>query len=308
MPLDMAPTSMPTSNGSAPIYGNSGATISSSKSNWGGPRVNSGGPRANSGGPRPNSGGSRPGAGRKRKPLTLPPPLIQPTAGLRWHVLVTQRGADTQVATAVRDLGFAGLCLQRLIPESLARKRSDGRPMPPMPAHLSPVLPGYQFVAFDVADPSWRAITQIRGVDRILGSGPERPTPIPDGSIEALQAQADERGVIMPPAPALPLSRVQTGAEVRIVNGLYADLAGICRWSSKRREEIVLTTLGLRVQVARELVEVVLWRRSRSRPGRAARSKPWFVASAIQVPASRRITVPQRALALADRHPVSPRA
>jgi len=121
------------------------------------------------------------------------------------------------------------------------------------------VLPRYLFAAFDVAEPSWRAIANMHdiGVVRILGSGPERPTPIPDGSIEALQAQADERGVIMPPAPALPLSRVQTGAEVRIVNGLYADLAGICRWSSKRRVEIVLTTLGLRVQVARELVEVL---------------------------------------------------
>jgi len=180
-----------------------------------------------------------------------------PGAGLRWHVLVTQRGADTQVATAVRDLGFAGFYLQRLIPERAARKRSDGRPMPPTPEHLSPVLPGYQFVAFDVADPSWRAITQIRSFPRFLGLHPERPTPIPDAAVEALMAQADEAGVIQPPAPALPLSRVQTGAEVRIVNGLYADLAGICRWSSKRRVEIVLTTLGLRVQVAREFVEVV---------------------------------------------------
>src|SRR6185437_9558110 len=192
MSLDMAPTSMPTSNGSAPIYGNSGATISSSKSNWGGPRANSGGPRANSGGPRPNSGGRRPGAGRKRKPLVQPPPLIPPFIGTRWYAIEVRRGSDFAVAAELHKIGIPHLLLLRMVPERGARARGDGRrPAPPTPAHYAPVLPRYLFSAFDVAEPSWRAIATLQGVVRILGSSPERPTPIPDAAIEALQAQAD---------------------------------------------------------------------------------------------------------------------
>lgn len=198
-------------------------------------------------------GGYRPGAGRPRKrPLHHPPHLIPASLGTRWYVVEVQHHQDAAVAAELHALGIPHLCLQRLIPERPARRRSDGlRPLPPVPAHLVPIFPRYVFAAFDTADPAWRVIATTRGVVRLLGQTPERPTPIPDAAIERLQAQADERGVILPPAPPPVLEPVQKGAAVR-----YAGLNGICRWSSRRRVGLDLET-GMRVQVPRELVEIV---------------------------------------------------
>jgi transcriptional antiterminator RfaH len=82
----------------------------------------------------------------------------------------------------------------------------------------APLFPGYLFVSFDPADPSWRAINSTRGVSRVIISTPHAPTPLPQPLMAGLMARCDENGLLKPP-PSLTV-----GDKIRVLAGPFAEM------------------------------------------------------------------------------------
>lgn len=78
-----------------------------------------------------------------------------------------------------------------------------------------PLFPRYLFVELDLKIERWRAVCSTYGVHRLLGSGPETPISLPEGTVERWRAYEP------PVAPAL-----MVGDLVRITGGALADQVG----------------------------------------------------------------------------------
>ncbi len=220
------------------------------RSGWGGPRKNSGGARPNSGGARPNCGGPQPGSGRPRKVIAPPVQIVGP----RWFCIVAEIGRDVNAFNGVSRLGHPAWMMLRHVP-ARPERRIDGRRVAARPAHVLPAIPGYFFARFDPHLDAWRRIASVNGVDRILGPTPERPQPIADAAMALMQAQCNEHGVLLASLPVTRQRPVVVGERVTIGgDGPFAGLQGLCQWSNHRRVQIVLSALGLKVDVAREEV------------------------------------------------------
>lgn len=140
-------------------------------------------------------GGYRPGAGRK--PKTAP---LAPTSELRWYCVRTDYGAETRADMAIRTAGFQTLYPLLWVAPVAARRTELGRAIPATSERLVPLLPTYLLVRFDRADPSWRRIPTLRGVERLFSTHPERPTAIPDRDITELTRDLAPNGCLYPAA------------------------------------------------------------------------------------------------------------
>lgn len=106
------------------------------------------------------------------------------------------------------------------------------------------LFPRYGFVRFDMARPAWRAICSTPGVELLLGSHPERPTPIPLGVVEGLLAQLGPAGWIDDQSCVPTQAPIAAGLTVKIKSGPFAAMHGICKWSSDKRIGILLDIFG----------------------------------------------------------------
>ncbi|MDA3889656.1 MAG: transcriptional activator RfaH [Allgaiera sp.] len=112
-----------------------------------------------------------------------------------------------------------------------------------------PLFPGYVFVRFDPARPAWRTINSTRGVSRLVGFGPEGPSPVPFRLVDALQARCDAEGIVRPP------DNLKAGDAVRLLTGPFADfVTTVEKISADRRIYVLLDLMGraTRISVAVE--------------------------------------------------------
>jgi transcription antitermination factor NusG len=229
--------------------GQTGGLISSEILRQGGAH---GGARPNSGGSRPNSGGPRPGAGRKPQPagalLHVAPAGTVP----RWYCLRTHPNQEKAVDTDLRLLGFEVFAPTIFKPAIPARRLRNGVIRPARPVGIEPLFPRYFFLRFRCALDPWQPIIRWPGVDRIISVSPERPAAVPDSAIAALRALCGPNDCIYPrnmelrdrrPAIVRPLP-IKAGTELRILNGPFADLTGICHWSNGARVKLLLNIMG----------------------------------------------------------------
>lgn len=145
----------------------------------------------------------------------------------RWFVVQSHPKQET---TAQREIINQGI--QSFVP-LVAVQRSRA-------VELVPLFPGYLFALFDPTRDRWRPLCSTRGVKALMGSAPDRPTPVPSGVVEHLLATQSLRAVVqdIAPLPIAPGSRVRVGA------GPFADQMGICLWSDERRVRLLLEILG----------------------------------------------------------------
>lgn len=104
----------------------------------------------------------------------------------------------------------------------------------------TPMFPSYLFVEFDPGDPAWRAIATQPGVTRLMGSGPEDPTPLPPGVVEEIVARPAEGLEALFGAA----SRPRPGAAVRVVSGPLEGREGVCCRSTEERVTVLLSLFG----------------------------------------------------------------
>jgi transcription antitermination factor NusG len=112
-----------------------------------------------------------------------------------------------------------------------------------------PLFGPFGFVQFDITADRWRAIHSTRGIAHLFSADATHPIPVPRGIVEALQARGrpgdgviDERYV----GPEFP--GISAGERVRITDGPFADLHGICRWSNQKRIGLLLEVMGKMVE------------------------------------------------------------
>ena len=120
---------------------------------------------------------------------------------------------------------------------------------------LRAAFPGYVLGEFDVADAGWRQVASVRGVRRIMGPHPERPSPLPAVNAAWLLSQFGEGG-------SQRVSRLQAGRLVPLVVGCAAVVSagpfegvrGTVMASDGRA--VVLSVEGRRVRVPQVAVRV----------------------------------------------------
>jgi transcription antitermination factor NusG len=158
----------------------------------------------------------------------------------RWYCVRTDYGHELTADIEIRRLGLTVFLLQEM---RTASKDKKGVIKPGSFDRIVPVFPRYLFVAFDVADPTWRYIQSRRGVERIFGTSPERPTPIPQKMIDVLLEQCAPNGVIYP-AKAPEFSTVAAGSTVEMLTGPFAQFRGICLRSRPDRIRLLVDVFG----------------------------------------------------------------
>jgi transcriptional antiterminator RfaH len=101
----------------------------------------------------------------------------------RWYVAAIMVGYE---ATAVEHCSRQGFELY--VPMLLDREIDQGRRV----EVRRPRFKGYGFVSLDLDQDQWRSVNGTRGVRHLLPLHLERPSPLPIGFIERLQAEPEK--------------------------------------------------------------------------------------------------------------------
>ena len=155
--------------------------------------------------------------------------------GHRWYCWKSHPKAETIALRELRAQGF-----EAYLPRFMVRRDGEQEVIRPM-------FPSYGFVSFDRSAHRWRAIHSTRGIALLFSAGPLSPIPVPRGVVEDLQARARPDGVI-DETYAGPEFEPLDGMLVRITEGPFADLEGLCRWSNAKRIAILLDVMGGRIE------------------------------------------------------------
>jgi transcription antitermination factor NusG len=240
------------------------------------------------GGARKHAGGARRGAGRPRKavpavvgvedvrvvgrPRKVVPVVV---AGIEdimhWYCVRTGFSAELTADFAIRladrgddIIGFPLFSPMLWKPATLWRRNANGSVRMPKPERLAPLFPRYLFVRFTLADPDWRLISRLSGVDCIMSSaaiagGYKMPVPVPDASIERIRSLPGmaANGCLYPSDyHASGYSPLRVGSPLRVISGSLRDREGICTWSDRERVKFLFSLFGRDVEATAARADV----------------------------------------------------
>jgi len=171
---------------------------------------------------------------------------LEPASSSRWFCFRSQINRHGEAVGLLDQRGF------EVFYPLFRTRRPSGK------LDVRSLFPRYGFVRFDITRPGWRAVCSTPGVELLLGSHPERPTPIPVGVVEGLLAQLSSKGWIEDESCAPIQAPIEPGVTVRIKSGPFTQMHGICKWSSSQRIGILLDLFGATrtVTVPRKAVEI----------------------------------------------------
>lgn len=154
---------------------------------------------------------------------------------IRWYVVHTKPRGEESAFFHLRRQDFDAYLPRHMKKRSHAR-RTDWVP--------SPLFPNYLFVAMDADQARWRSIRGTIGVNGLVCHG-DRPTPVPEGIVEAIREQENEDGFV---APRLD-GTFKVGERIEIAKGPFAEANGIFACAdSKDRVIVLLSLLGREVR------------------------------------------------------------
>ena len=161
------------------------------------------------------------------------PPKAAPRAprpAMRWYVAQTLPRKELWAIANLQRLGFKTFFprFRQLVP---------GRTRPQ--ARLSPLFPGYVFVAFDAAQHHWTSIRGTLGVRQLIGPAQERPQPVPTRTMNYLLARCT--GEVMMSL----LDDLKPGDVVQINSGpLFRRIAQVQSLPKEGRVRLLFEMLG----------------------------------------------------------------
>lgn len=159
-----------------------------------------------------------------------------------WFVVQTQPRAEAKAKRHLVNQGFT-----TYMPVYERRVRHARR----TEMVLRPLFPGYLFVQLDPEMHRWRSINGTVGVRQILTDG-NAPRYVPDRIIEEIVAREDETGAVKLATPAF-----SPGQSVRLVDGAFADVAGLFEeMRDENRAVLLISLLGRKVRVQVPAAEV----------------------------------------------------
>jgi len=106
----------------------------------------------------------------------------------------------------------------------------------------APLFPRYLFVVLDLERDRWLSVQGTIGVSSLVCNG-GRPTPVPEGIVEALlQSTISEEASLS--------SNLYLGQRVRLAQGPFADLIGVLhRLDGNGRASVLLDMMGSKVPI-----------------------------------------------------------
>jgi transcriptional antiterminator RfaH len=162
---------------------------------------------------------------------------------MRWFAVHTRAHAEKQAAAHLRNQGFT-----TYLP-CYRKRRSHARRIEMVQA---PVFPRYLFIQMDEHAAPWRAVRSTVGVADIVRLG-DRPAPLPEGIVEAIQAREDGDGMVSLAAPNL----FHKGEKLQIGAGAFQGQTGLFECAGDdERVVILLELLGRGVRVSVPVMDV----------------------------------------------------
>jgi transcription antitermination factor NusG len=107
-----------------------------------------------------------------------------------------------------------------------------------------PLFAGYLFVHIDHDSDTRVQVLKAPGTVRIVGFG-DKPTPVPDETIESIRILVGDRGDVVRPHPL-----VRVGRTVEVVAGPFSGATGILHETRDRRPKLVVEVAFLGRAVA----------------------------------------------------------
>jgi transcriptional antiterminator NusG len=141
----------------------------------------------------------------------------------QWYVVHTYAGYENKVkqnlASRVRSMNVEERIFEVVIPmEDVIEFKGGSRRVV-----QKKVFPGYLLVRMDLDDDSWYVVRNTPGVTGFVGSG-AKPTPLARKEVEDILGVEKLEGA--PEKKARPRIEFETGEQVRVVAGPFADFNG----------------------------------------------------------------------------------
>ncbi len=145
----------------------------------------------------------------------------------RWFVVHTYAGYENKVkqnlASRVRSMAVEEKIFEVVIPmEDVIEFKGGAKRIV-----QKKLYPGYLYLRMALDDDSWYVVRNTPGVTGFVGSG-ARPVPLSRREVEEIIGVAiEEDGVAVPEKKIRPRLAYDTGEQVRVVNGPFAEFDGI---------------------------------------------------------------------------------
>jgi transcriptional antiterminator RfaH len=151
----------------------------------------------------------------------------------RWFLVNSQPKSERKAQWHLGAQGFRTFLPQFQKTTRHARKLATA---------MTPLFPGYLFIALDLKRDRWLSVRSTIGVSRLFTQD-GRPVPVPVGIVESLIAHSDGN-----------LTRLDDGLvegqAVRILFGPFSDLVGtLARLDATGRVQVLLQMMGASVPV-----------------------------------------------------------
>jgi transcription antitermination factor NusG len=168
--------------------------------------------------------------GDKLRPINeMPEYRLELSLGERWFVAQTLHHRENLAALHLGAQGFRNF---------LPRFRKTVRHARQLREVIAPIFPSYIFLILDPERDRWRSINGTFGVARLV-SADGRPVPVPSGTVEAMIAAMDQRGLVRLGGELAP------GQPVRVVAGPFAGGLGVLeRLNDRGRVRVLLQIMG----------------------------------------------------------------
>jgi transcriptional antiterminator NusG len=142
-----------------------------------------------------------------------------------WFVVHTYAGYENKVkqnlASRVRSMNVEDRIYEVVIPMEDVIEFKGGRKV----VVQKKVFPGYLLVRQELDDDSWYVVRNTPGVTGFVGSG-AKPTPLSRREVEDILGVGKVEGVEVAQKKARPRLEFETGEQVRVVAGPFADFNG----------------------------------------------------------------------------------
>ena len=113
-----------------------------------------------------------------------------------------------------------------------------------------PILPGYILVNSPACRDHWSFIANLRGIDRFLPIGAERPCPIPPKEFEAFHSRLDNHSYDEMPRVEVSLPWFKKNEVVMINDGPFASHTGLFKFVKRGKVYLSVAIFGATFDVA----------------------------------------------------------
>lgn len=197
-------------------------------------------------------GGARSGAGRPRKVVKF----HQPSSAFRWYVARTFHGQTALADRALREAGYTIFAPTIFKPATSPRRDSNGVMRPGKPDRVDYLFVRYIIVSLNLADPTWREVTKVDGVERVICGGHLSsgmiglPIAIPDLAIDKVRELLNENDCL--DSRVMKAKPFDVGTRVRFTEGAMLDREAVVEMSDGARVMLLLNLLGRPIQLTVE--------------------------------------------------------